>query len=196
MRLRGEHMQSVLIVSSSEKSTDMLVQLLKADSSPQISTVGNGAEARRVLINNDYDLVVVNSPLTDEFGHELAIRVTEDTTAAVVLLVKAEIADQVSAKVEDFGVLVVTKPINRLMFYQAVKLACASRRRILGFHNENLKLQSKIEEIRLVDRAKCALIQYLSFTEQQAHRHIEKQAMDMRITKKEVALGILKTYEI
>ena len=54
---------------------------------------------------------------------------------------------------------------------------------------------NQIEEIRLVDRAKCALIQYLSFTEQQAHRHIEKQAMDMHITK-EVALGILKTYEI
>ena len=78
------------------------------------------------------------------------------------------------------------------MFYQAV-LACASRRRILGFTMKILA-SIKIEEIRLVDRAKCALIQYLSFTEQQAHRHIEKQAMDMYYKK--VALGILKTYEI
>ena len=60
---------------------------------------------------------------------------------------------------------------------------------------ENVKLQQKIEEIRLVDRAKCCLIQYLNMTEAQAHRHIEKQAMDTRRTRREVAEGILQTYE-
>ena len=64
-----------------------------------------------------------------------------------------------------------------------------------GLRQENVKLQSKIEEIRLVDRAKCALIQYLSMTEEQAHHFIEKQAMDMRTTKREIAEGILKSYE-
>ena len=47
----------------------------------------------------------------------------------------------------------------------------------------------------MVDRAKCAMIQYLNMTEPQAHRYIEKQAMDLRITKKEVARGILETYD-
>ena len=65
----------------------------------------------------------------------------------------------------------------------------------MGLRNENFKLQSKIEEIRLVNRAKCVLIQYLKLTEPQAHRYIEKQAMDTRQTKKDVAEKILKTYE-
>ena len=78
---------------------------------------------------------------------------------------------------------------------KAVKLISASRRRILGLKNENVRLQKKIEEIRLVDRAKCALIEYLGMTEAQAHRHIEKQAMDLRMTRREVAQGILQTYE-
>ena len=56
---------------------------------------------------------------------------------------------------------------------------------------ENVKLQSKIEEIRLVDRAKCALIQYLSMTEEQAHHFIEKQAMDRCVTRRTVAEEIL-----
>lgn len=43
--------------------------------------------------------------------------------------------------------------------------------------SENERLQEKIAEIRLVDRAKCALIQYADMTEPQAHRYIEKQAM-------------------
>lgn len=188
-------MNNVLLISSNDKGTDMLAQLLKADESPRISTVDNGAEARRVLLTKEYSLVVINAPLIDEYGHELSIMITENTTSAVVLIVKNEIADQVSAKVENYGVLVVTKPISKVVFYQAVKLACASRKRIIGFQSENLKLHNKIEEIRLVDRAKCVLIQYLNLTEPQAHRYIEKQAMDMRVTKLEVAQGILKTYE-
>jgi response regulator NasT len=66
---------------------------------------------------------------------------------------------------------------------------------MISLHNENVKLQRKIEEIRLVDRAKCTLIEVLKFSEPQAHRYIEKQAMDLRCTRKQVAENILKTYE-
>ncbi len=188
-------MNNILLVSSNEKGAEMLVQLLKSNNSPRIHLVNNGAEARREIITGEYDLVVINTPLTDEFGHDAAIYITEITSAAVVMLAKAEVADQVASKVENNGVLVISKPINKLLFYQAVKLACAARMRVMGFKNENVKLHNKIEEIRLVDRAKCALIQYLRLTEAQAHRYIEKQAMDMRLSKFEVAQGILKTYE-
>lgn len=51
------------------------------------------------------------------------------------------------------------------------------------------------DEIRLIERAKEVLIEYLKMTEAQAHRYIEKQAMDMRITRREVAESIIKTYE-
>ena len=46
-----------------------------------------------------------------------------------------------------------------------------------------------------MDRAKCALIQYLQMSEPQAHRYLEKQAMDMRLTRAEVARSVLQTYE-
>ncbi|MPN40452.1 hypothetical protein SDC9_187989 [bioreactor metagenome] len=67
---------------------------------------------------------------------------------------------------------------------------------MMGLQKENRKLQTTIEEIRLIDRAKCALIQCLLMTEPQAHRYLEKQAMDLRLTKREVAENILKTYEL
>ena len=66
---------------------------------------------------------------------------------------------------------------------------------MLSVMKEYSKLQTKIEESRLINRAKCILIQYLKLTEPQAHRYIEKQAMDQRISKLEVAKNILKTYE-
>lgn len=188
-------MDNVLIVSSSDKGKDYLSELLKAHEFSKITTVRSSSEARRVLNEKSFDLVVINAPLLDESGEELALMVTDTSMAGVMLIVKSEMADDVSAKVEDYGVFVLPKPISRQLLFQSLKLISASQRRILGLKNENVKLQHKIEEIRLVDRAKCTLIQYLNLTEPQAHRYIEKQAMDRRITKREVAEGILNAYE-
>ena len=52
----------------------------------------------------------------------------------------------------------------------------------------------KMEEIRQVNRAKWILLEQLKMTEEEAHHHIEKQAMDRCCSKKEIALGIIKTY--
>ena len=61
--------------------------------------------------------------------------------------------------------------------------------------NENSRLQKKIEEIRIVDRAKLVLIQVLKMTENQAQHYIEKQSMDLRQTRLATAENILRTYE-
>ena len=65
----------------------------------------------------------------------------------------------------------------------------------MNLENENQKLQKKIEEIRIVDRAKLILIQVLKMTEPQAQRYIEKQSMDLRQTRLTTAENILRTYE-
>ena len=62
--------------------------------------------------------------------------------------------------------------------------------------SENVQLKSRLEEIKLIDRAKCVLMQCLAMSEPQAHKFIERQAMDLRISKKRVAEQVLNTYEI
>jgi response regulator NasT len=189
-------MEYVLVVSGTEKGRESISSLLReAGGCPAITAVSSGSEARRLILDGEWDLVVVNSPLPDESGEDLARMVTERTLSAVILMVRMEFVDEVSAVVEDAGVLVVPKPIVRQMFLQTLKLANAMRRRLTGLRSENSKLQQKIEEIKLVDRAKCALIQYLNMGEQQAHRYIEKQAMDLRSSRRDVAERIIKTYE-
>ena len=51
------------------------------------------------------------------------------------------------------------------------------------------------DDIRIINRAKYILMEYLSMTEPQAHKYLEKQAMDMRLTKIEVAENLLSTYD-
>ena len=60
---------------------------------------------------------------------------------------------------------------------------------------EGLAGEGKLEELRVVSRAKCLLVEYLHIGEREAHRYIEKQAMDLRVTKKVIAEDILKTYD-
>ena len=51
-----------------------------------------------------------------------------------------------------------------------------------------------MEEIRMVNRAKWLLISELQMDEPQAHRYIEKQAMDRCISRRKIAEEIIKTY--
>jgi len=188
-------MDSVLVVAV-EKSIDAIVELLRSQyRDARITAAGSGSKARRLLLETGYDIVIISAPLPDENGVELAVETAAGSEAGVVLLIKAEFAEEIAAKVEDYGVFVVEKPLHKPFFFRALRLVYASGRRLKGLKNEKTRLQDRIEEIRLVDRAKCVLIQYLNLTEPQAHRYIEKQAMDMRLNKKEIALGILKTYE-
>ncbi len=189
-------MEKALIVSGSSQGLDVLVKMVVSCSGiNNVSTITSGAEARRLVSNTDYSLIVINTSLSDEFGHELSIYLTEHTSSGIILLCKSTIADEISDRVIDYGVCVVPKPVNRTIFYQAIKLVSSTRARLVGYQRENNKLQVKIDEIKLVNRAKCVLMQYLKLTEPQAHRYIEKQAMDTRQTKKEVAKSILLRYD-
>lgn len=186
---------NVLVVSGTEKSAALILEFLSQNPCKEIITVKNCGEARRLLVERDFDLCIVNAPLTDEFGVQFAIHTAMEGICQVIVLVKNELFDEVSSKVEDYGVLTVAKPMNRQVFWSALKLAGASFRKAVKLKNENEKLLQKMDDLRLVDRAKCILIQYLKMNEAEAHRYIEKQAMDMRMTKRQVAEGILKTYE-
>ncbi len=190
----GITQHSVLIVSGTQKGAAYIAEMLSRSEFFPVTTASNGGEARRLLLQNSYDLVIINTPLPDEFGHALAEHATEQAATGALLIVKSELFDQVSAQAEACGVLTVQKPVSKTLFYQALRLMLATQNRWRRLDSENRRLQTKMEEIRIVARAKCILVEYLRMSEQQAHRYIEKQAMDMRTSKRSVAESILKTY--
>ncbi len=187
-------MGGTLLVSGTDNGREFFIGLLKDVAFLPVTAAASGDEARRLLPENDFALVLLNAPIRGGGAAELAVHAAQTSSAAVLLVVGAELADEAAARTEEDGVLVLPKPFSRPLFHQTLRLAMAARRRMLGLRDENIQLQQKIEEIRLVDRAKCALIQYLNLTEAQAHRYIEKQAMDTRQTRREVACRILQTY--
>jgi len=188
-------MDNVLIVSNSEKNIFFFNEILSQNSFKNIITASNCNEAKRILIDREFDLCIIDAPLVDEFGTSFALNIASKGISQVIITVGTELLDEITSKVEDFGVYTLGKPLNKDMFWSMLRLANAVFNKMSMLKNENSKLLKKIEDIKLIDRSKCMIIQHLKMTETQAHKYIEKQAMDMRITRREVAEGILKTYD-
>lgn len=190
-----KRLHSVLVVSGHQRSIDFVRALLPPNSFKPVTAVSGVGEAQRLMISNSYDIIVIDTPLPDQFGYELAVDLAKDTQSGIMLLVRNDIFDNIADRVESFGVLTVAKPISKQSFYQDIRLLAATRERLLAIETKNATLQEKMAEIRLVNRAKWALIDKMGMTEPQAHKYIEKQAMDTRMSKRDTAEAIINQYE-
>ncbi|MGM9634568.1 MAG: ANTAR domain-containing response regulator [Candidatus Avispirillum sp.] len=191
----AERRYSVLIVSSSEKFNRSLLSLLPEDRFYPVSLSPDDSAARRVLAECRFDIVMINTPLPDDFGTHLALDACEGSGAGVMLFVKAEHYPDIAARVSPFGVLALSKPVTAQTVAQSLTLICATRERLRRMEQKTASVEEKIEEIRIVNKAKWLLIDQLKMTEQEAHRYIEKQAMDRCVTRRTIAENILATYK-
>ncbi len=186
---------SVLIISPSADMRRILRGLLDPDSFSGSANAPSIEEARRLLLQNLYDLVIIDSPIPGAVCHELALDIADNAGTAVLLLTDMDSYDQIRYRVERSGVVTLPKPLDTDMISTAINILMASHSRILAIEEENKKLRRKNEEQRLCNRAKWALHENLGMDEPTAHRYIEKTAMDTRTTRYAVAKEILKEYE-
>ena len=186
------HGRRMLVVSGSEKGIEFFEELAKGIPLSMIHE-RSAAEAAVLLSRTPIDVIVVNAPLADDEGGAFAVRCAQSSFAGVLLLVRTETAQ--TKKAEEAGVLVLTKPAGKAAILTAVKLSCAVSRRLFAARSTADSLKSKMDEWKIVNRAKWLLIGKLGMSEADAHRYIEKLAMDTRQTRREIADGIIKTYE-
>lgn len=188
-------MERAIIVSSNDEVTRKIEMLLAHEGFSKL-TADSGSQARR-LFNNaaEPSLIIINTPLPDEFGQELAVTAAETTSAAIIMLCSNDISDDIADHVSEHGINVLSRPLNRDLFQRTIRLVTSSRSRMIGMKRESTEVMTRIGEMRIINRAKTALMKYLKFTEPQAHRYISKQAMNNRQTRRETAEKILSQYE-
>lgn len=186
-------MDRVLLVAGSQKGQEVLSGCLKEAGPFEVCLARTGAEGWRRVTDQSFSLVVILSPLPDGTGYDLA-QMAAGTTAGVLLLAKAEMAQELTAPMGEKGVLVVPVPLNRRFFADAVNMMRVVHRRLAASVPQAERLQQKIREIRVVDRAKCLLIQYENMTEEEAHHYMEREAMNRQVTRMNIAEEILQSY--
>jgi response regulator NasT len=181
---------SVLLVSRDSKIISQVSAFLVPPLF-ELTTTSDFNEARRLATERTFNIIIADSG--DGYDTDFAINVA-DSYSTILLLVPNEHFDEVSYRVEGYGILTITKPFEPFYFYNMVKIAIAVQYKVQVLSSQTTKLKVKMEEIRLVNRAKMLLMQNLKMTEQEAHRYIEKEAMDRGMKKIAVSEEIIKTY--
>ena len=191
----SERVYKVALVSSSEKFNGAMLPLLPKNRFSPISVYRDAKSALRVISKEKPDIVIINTPLPDDFGTSLALYVSETDGVCVLLFTRAENFSELSSVLAPHGVLTLPKPTSPELTEEVVELMCATRERLRRIEIKKSFAEERMEDIRVVNKAKWFLIEQLKMTEQEAHRYIEKQALDRCVTKRVIAENILSTYK-
>lgn len=190
----GAETYSVLVVSNQHRFNEAMTPMLPPSEYYPVCFSSSIASARRELLARNFDFVIINAPLPDDPGTRFAIDAGSRSDTVVLLLLRAESFEEINERVTAHGVFTLQVPFPTSTMRQCLKWMISARERLRKLKTISLSVEEKMEEIRLVNRAKWILIEQLKMNESDAHRHIEKQAMDRCTSKKEIALSIIKTY--
>ena len=189
MPKHDDTVHSALIVSASEQFETLIKRSLM-----DVITVESrksGAMARRYVLERYYDLVIINAPLPDESGEELALDIVEQCDASVLMVVPQDIFEDVLDRVTEQGIMVMPKPSPKGRIDKSVRFLVATQNKLHKLEAKVVKAEAKLEEMRVVNKAKLVLINKKKMSEDEAHRYIGKLAMDNGISRGRAAERIL-----
>ena len=181
---------SVLLVSRDNKIISQISAFLMPPLF-DLTTTSDFNEARRLATERTFNIIIADSG--DGYDTDFAINVA-DSYSTILLLVPNEHFDEISYRVEGYGILTITKPFEPFYFYNMMKIAIAVQYRVQILSSQTIKLKVKMEEIKQVNRAKMLLMQQLKMTEAEAHRYLEKEAMDRGLKRIALAVEIIRMY--
>lgn len=189
----------VLIICSHQSITQAITKNLIDN--PQINTptiTSDPMNARRLLLERHFDIVIINAPLEHESGLNLALEINDQHEVGIILLAKSDQYDELFDKTNELGIITLAKPTPSSLFTQSLKILCLTRQKLASLKKRSsseVSLKEKIKEIQLVNEAKIILMKRRSISEDEAHHIIERKAMNERITKKEAAQSIIVEYK-
>ena len=185
----------VLIVDDHAPSRATVAEAVAAEGG---QVVGNGSrveDALHLVERYRPDVAILAVGLSDGDGVEAARQVMEACPCPLVLLTSRTEMDVVARAVEAGVLGFLAKPLRSQELAPALDLAVYRFRDLEAVRKENEALKRKLESRRLVDRAKALLIQRLGLTEPEAHRRLQKTAMDTRRRMVDVAQAVLLSEE-
>lgn len=181
----------VLAADASGDHAGLLKELFPAVRYEPCITVSSAASARQMLRSRRFSMMALFTPLSDEFGVRTAMEIASTFDLDVLLFVPADRYDQAVYTVRETSVYVLSMPVSRQTAWQAVQLVEKARTRIRQIERQLTRSRDKYKELQLVSRCKLLLMENYRWTEEKAHRYIEKTAMDHSTSKIMVARILL-----
>ncbi len=182
---------SILLICAEGKFNNMIDSYLPYNEYYPVRKIHDINAARRELLERAYDIIIINWAASDNDAKKLALDVAQKTSGQVLLMVKNDLYEDIYFDVVSFGVACIPRQINTSEFGRELRMLCSALERQAGEKKKQRTVEDKMAEIRLVNKAKWALIEKKGMSEDEAHKFIEHLAMNQRITRREAAEKIL-----
>ncbi len=183
--------RSVVIAEDEALIRMDLAEMLTEEGYDVVGQAGDGAKAVELAESLRPDLVIldVKMPILD--GIAAAERIAGKRIAPVVILTAFAQRDLVERARDAGAMAYLVKPFNKSDLVPAIEMAVSRFAEVALLENEVADLQERLETRKAVDRAKSVLQQQLDLSEPEAFRWIQKTAMDLRLSMRQVADGVV-----
>jgi len=168
-----------------------LAEMLAEEGYRVVGQAGDGEHAVALVIEHRPDLVVLDVKMPKLDGISAASQIAEQRIAPVVILTAFSQRELVERAREAGAMAYVVKPFGKDDLVPAIEMARSRYAELQQLEAEVADLTERLETRKLVDRAKGVLQQTLGISEPDAFRWIQKTAMDLRLSMRDVAEGVV-----
>lgn len=168
-----------------------LVELLTDEGYEVVGQAGDGEAAVEMARELEPDLVVMDVKMPKMDGIAAAEIIASERIAPVVMLTAFSQRDLVEQAREAGAMAYVMKPFDASDVVPAIEIAIARYAEIRALDDEIEDLEERLASRKIIDQAKGILQESLGLTEPEAFRWIQKTAMDLRKSMREVAEGVI-----
>lgn len=153
-------------------------------------------EAERKLAQLDPALVVWQCDAPGLPALRQCVRLAEGSEAVFLLLVRPGTYEAVWQFVQAARICVMSWPAPQEVFRQTLRNLLLLKKSLRAMQEKTDQLQSQLQDMKRIQKAKSLLMNQLGMSEADAHRWIEKAAMDRCVKKREIAETIIRMYAL
>jgi response regulator NasT len=168
-----------------------LAEMLTEEGYDVVGQAGDGATAVELVEEHRPDLVILDVKMPVLDGIAAAERIATARIAPVVILTAFSQRDLVERARDAGAMAYLVKPFTRNDLVPAIEMAVSRFAELSQLESEVADLTERLETRKAVERAKSVLQEQLKLSEPEAFRWIQKTAMDLRLSMRQVADGVI-----
>jgi AmiR/NasT family two-component response regulator len=169
-----------------------LAEMLAEEGYDVVGQAGDGEKAIELAESERPDLVILDVKMPKLDGIAAAERIAAQRIAPVVILTAFSQRDLIERARDSGAMAYLVKPFTKDDLVPAIEMAVSRFAEITVLEKEVADLSESLATRKIVDRAKGILQKELGLTEPESFRWIQKTAMDLRLSMRQVADGVVE----